>query len=77
MAQELSEGGEVAAQQCLEEWLQRQLNPPKEPWIFGGPKEFPEEESNGEHSEVSFGRKRLSKIYIYIYIEKEWENMLR
>jgi len=30
MAQELSEGGEVAAQQCLEEWLQRQLNPSKE-----------------------------------------------
>ena len=53
MAQELSEGGEIAAQQCLEEWLQRQLNPPKERfclgflgWIFfvwrGEPyKEFP------------------------------------
>ena len=43
MAQELSEGGEVAAQQCLEEWLQRQLHPSKETgfffwriWIFVG-----------------------------------------
>ena len=35
MAQELSEGGEVAAQQCLEEWLQRQLNPSKETGFFG------------------------------------------
>ena len=36
MAQELSEGGEVAAQQCLEEWLQRQLNPSKETGFFFG-----------------------------------------